>query len=80
MTCWIVFFVLFFVLFLVSHLQVLYYSSILPSGFLVNEALRALVAKTKGDQSQGRKAALLKLLDSYLMSRCRWQGGSVLEA
>ena len=36
-----------------------YYSSILTSVF-VNEAPRALIAKTKSNQSQGREATLLK--------------------
>jgi hypothetical protein len=52
-----------------------YYSPILPSVF-VNEAPRALIAKTKSNQSQGREATLLKVLYSCLMS----MGGSVLEA
>jgi hypothetical protein len=55
-----------------------YYSSILLSIF-VNEAPRALVAKTKSDQSQGREATIFKVLYSCLMSRVP-MGGSVLEA
>jgi hypothetical protein len=50
-----------------------YHSLILPSVF-VNEAPRALIIKTKSNQSQGREATLLKVLYSCLMSRYRWEG------
>jgi hypothetical protein len=50
-----------------------YYSSILPSVF-VDEAPRALIAKTKSNQSQGREVTLLKVLHSCLMSTCQWEG------
>ena len=50
-----------------------YYSSILPSVF-VDASPRALIAKTKSNQSQGRKALLLKVLHSCLMCRFRWEG------
>ena len=50
-----------------------YYSFILPSVF-VNEASRALIAKTNNNQSQGRGATLFKVLHSCLMSTYRWEG------
>ena len=50
-----------------------YYSPILPLVF-VNEAPRALIAKTKSNQSQGREATLLKVLYYCLMSRYQWEG------
>ena len=50
-----------------------YYSSILPS-VLVYRAHCALIAKTKSNQSQERKATLLVVLHSCLMSRYRWEG------
>ena len=50
-----------------------YYSFTLPSCF-VNEASRALIAKTKSNQSQGWEATLLKVLHSYLISRYQWEG------
>ena len=56
-----------------SHLQIPYYSSILPSGF-VDEAPRALIAKIKRYQTQGWEATLLKVLHSCIMSRYRWEG------
>ena len=43
-------------------------SSVLPSVF-VNEAPRALMAKTKSNQSQGWESTLLKVMHSCLMSR-----------
>jgi hypothetical protein len=49
-----------------------YHSSILPSGF-VNEAPRALIAKTKNNQSQGQEGTLLKVVHSCLMSKYRWE-------
>jgi hypothetical protein len=42
----------------------------LTIGFL-NEAPRALIAKTKNNQSQGHEATLLNALHSRLMSRSR---------
>ena len=42
----------------------------LTIGFL-NEAPRALIAKTKNNQSQGQVATLLNALHSRLMSRYR---------
>ena len=50
-----------------------YYSPILPLVF-VNGAPRALIAKTKSNQSQGREATPLRVLYSCLMSRYRWEG------
>ena len=50
-----------------------YYSFILPS-VLVNAAPRALIVKTKSNQSQGREATLLNVLHSCLMSRYQWEG------
>ena len=38
------------------------------------EASRALIAKTKSNQSQGWEVTLLKVLHSCLMSTCRWEG------
>ena len=40
----------------------------------VNGALRALIAKTKSNKSQGREATFLKVLHSCLISRYRWEG------
>jgi hypothetical protein len=50
-----------------------YYSPILLSVF-VDEAPRALVAKTKSNPSQGREVTILKVLYSCLMSRYQWEG------
>ena len=47
--------------------------------FFVNEALCALIAKTKSNQSQGQEATPLKALHSCLMSKYRL-GGSIVEA
>ena len=55
-----------------------HYSSILPSVF-VNEASRALIAKTKKQPitRKGREATLLNVMHSCLMSRYRWEGQCV---
>ena len=56
-----------------SHPEMPYYSFILSLVF-VNEAPRALIAKTKSNQSQGQEATLAKVLYSCLTSRYRWEG------
>jgi hypothetical protein len=50
-----------------------YHSSILPPVF-ISEAPRAVIAETKNNQSQEHEVALLKVLQSCLMSRYRWEG------
>ena len=48
-------------------------SSIIPTVF-VNGVPRALVAKTKSNQSQEWEATILEVLCSCFMSRYRWEG------
>ena len=55
-----------------SHPQMPYYSSILPSVF-VDEAPRVLIAETKSNQSQDREATLLEVLHYCLVYRYRWE-------
>ena len=40
----------------------------------VNGASRALIAKAKSNQSQGRETTLLKALHACLMSKYQWEG------
>ena len=56
-----------------SHSQTPYHSSILPTIF-VNGVPRALIFKTKSNQSQGPHLALLEVLHSYFISRYWWEG------
>ena len=50
-----------------------HYESILPLVF-VNGAPRALIVKTKSNQSQEQEATILEVLHSCLVSRYRWEG------
>ena len=50
-----------------------YYSYVLSSVFVFG-APRALIAKTKRNQSQEWEATLLEVLHSCLLSRYRWEG------
>ena len=66
-TCWIVSVPSPNVALLLIYLTIGYF-------LLVHEAPRALVAKTKRNQSQEREASLLEVLHSHLMSRYRLEG------